>query len=119
MIENNCMWLKSYFFNFWRPYILFVGPLIPCYRVLIMSHLGFKAALFALGRCIHITYSQKFTSSVTPSHLLPVSLVTELTRHWWLSNGNLIVAQSNAVPTGQCLLTIGLNLTLYGLNPTS
>ena len=34
------LWL--YFELFWKPSVLFVGPLIPCFRLLVMSALGFK-----------------------------------------------------------------------------
>ena len=39
-----------FLFKFWRAYILFVGPLIPCFGLLVISPLGFKARL---GNLIH------------------------------------------------------------------
>ena len=41
---------KDFFINFWRVSFFFVGPLIPCFRLLVTSTLGFKA------RVDHLTY---------------------------------------------------------------
>ena len=43
-----------------------------------MSPLCFKAALFTLGRDVHVTCSLRFTSGVTPADLLAASMAVEL-----------------------------------------
>ena len=81
----------------------------PCFRLLVMSPLGFKArvgsALFALGTGVHGTYSLRFLSGATPADLLAASMVakpissTYLRRHWWDLNGRPLTPWVNAQPT--------------------
>ena len=66
--------------QFWRTYVLFVSPLAPLFWTFGDISWVSKpewAALFTLGRGIHITCSPKFTSGVTPADLLVASVAPE------------------------------------------
>ena len=50
-----------FFFNFWRILILFMGSLIPLFRLLVMSALGFKVRVYPL-----VVYLRAMGSSDLP-----------------------------------------------------
>ena len=66
-------WCSLSSFNFWRTYVLFVGPLTPLFGVS-KSEL---AALFTLGGGVYVACSPRFTSGVTPVYFLVASKAAE------------------------------------------
>ena len=96
-----------------------MGPLIPCFGLLVMFPLGFKArvgsALFATGGGICVKHSLGCTSGATPADLLSASMVAEpisstyLQRHWWDLNGRPLAPWANAQPTELCRLELTRN----------
>ena len=105
-----------FFLNFWRTWVLFVGPLIPLFWTSGDVSSGFQSqSRFCLirtwRRCTsNITHSLRFTSGAAPADLLAASMAAEpissiyLWRHWWESNGRPLAPWANAQPTELCWL---------------
>ena len=82
-----------YFFSFFLKFLLdtclFVGPLIPCFGLLVTSLLGFKArvgsALFALGGGVRNICSLRFTSGRTPLPVYNASIAASRLPHMRVS----------------------------------
>ena len=66
-----------FFFNFWRTHVLFVGPLIPLFGLLVMSALGFKARVDSLACFLACVLFLRFTSGATPADLLTASMAAD------------------------------------------
>ena len=71
-------------------YVLLVGPLILCFRLLVMSPLGFKARVDSFictwWKCICYTFL-RFTSGATPADVLVTSMAAKLVSSTYLQAG--------------------------------
>ena len=93
----------NFFKNFFGGHDAFLwGHWYPCFGLLVMSPLGFKAewaALFTFGRGVHVTHSLRFTSGATHANLWAAQLISS--RHWWGSNRRPIARSTDwAMPAG-------------------
>ena len=89
--------------------MLFVGPLIPLFRLHLWVSKPEWPAIFALGRGIHVTHSLRFTSGATPANLLTASMTA---KHYQLSYA------SSAIICSICFLSnISLSLLVLVLMP--
>ena len=128
LIENNTVVQLLFLKKIWRTWVLFVGSLIPCFGLLVMSPLGFKARVGSLIRTwqrhacymfpeIHIWCDTCWPLSV--QHGSQANLFhIPATRHWWGSNGRVITPQANALPTELCQPAT-MELLENGLQPQS
>ena len=67
--DTSTLW-KLFFKHFWRTSILFVGPLIPLFGLLVISILGFKAEVDSLIFMLHCPHVTKSSDSPLVGHLL-------------------------------------------------
>ena len=98
----------SFFLNFWRTWVLFVGPLIPLFWTSgdvssgFQSQSGFCLIRTWRRRTSNVTHSLRFISGATTADLLAASMATEpisstyLRRHWWELNGRPLAPWVNA-----------------------
>ena len=79
----------SFFKNFCWTHVHLWGHWYPCFELLMMSPLGFKAkvgsALFALGRGICVTCSLRFPSGATPLLVYNASIAASCLPHMHVS----------------------------------
>ena len=70
----------SFFLNFWRTWVLYVGPLIPIFVFwwcLLWVSKPEWATIFELGGGICLAHSLRFTSGAIPAYLLAASMAAE------------------------------------------
>ena len=83
--------MRDLFKHFWRTWVLLWAYWYPCFGLLVMSPLGFKArvgsALLALGRGVCVTCSLRFTSGATPADLLAASMAAKRVSSTYLWTG--------------------------------
>ena len=100
-----------FFLNFWRTHVRFVGPLIPCFGLLVTSALGFKARVDSLACFLACAPFLRFTSGATPADLLTASMAAEPLWPMYL--------QPSDVSTSIGGVKVGAAARTYGLGPGS